>query len=138
MSPDTCVHYTGCLGRGPECAAGVNYRELAGAKAAPVGWIKRLPCIPRISEGVTPAACDKFRVSTTEEIVADKAEWDAIWQRHLIVTPVVSEWRRKPPTGKQEVIECPACKGRLHLSQSAYNGHVHGHCETQGCVSWME
>jgi hypothetical protein len=28
--------------------------------------------------------------------------------------------------------------GWLHLSQSAYNGHVHGKCETDDCVSWME
>lgn len=37
-----------------------------------------------------------------------------------------------------EVVECPACNGRLHLSIAAYNGHVHGKCETPGCVSWME
>lgn len=37
-----------------------------------------------------------------------------------------------------EVVECPACKGRLHLSIAAYNGHVHGKCETDGCVAWME
>jgi len=55
--------------------------------------------------------------------------------------PVVSKWRtwnEKNRVAKQEVIECPQCKGRLHLSQAAYNGHVHGHCETKGCVSWME
>lgn len=37
-----------------------------------------------------------------------------------------------------EVVECPACKGKLHLSISGYNGHVHGQCETENCVSWME
>lgn len=31
-----------------------------------------------------------------------------------------------------------ACGGKLHLSQSSYNGHVHGKCETPDCVSWME
>lgn len=29
-------------------------------------------------------------------------------------------------------------EGRLHLSQSSYNGHVHGRCETDDCVRWME
>ena len=47
-------------------------------------------------------------------------------------------WSKANRVAKREVIECPVCKGRLHLSQAAYNGHVHGTCETEGCVSWME
>lgn len=61
--------------------------------------------------------------------------------RMAIVMPVVAKWRTWTETnrvGNREVIECPKCKGRLHLSQSSYNGHVHGNCETEGCVSWME
>lgn len=34
---------------------------------------------------------------------------------------------------------CPVCKtGKLQYSRSSYNGHVHGKCETPGCVAWME
>lgn len=36
------------------------------------------------------------------------------------------------------VDECPVCKGKLYMSHAAYNGHVHGQCETKGCLSWME
>jgi hypothetical protein len=59
-------------------------------------------------------------------------------RRMEVVMPVVDKWRKKLPIGKQEIIECPECKGRLHLSQAGGNGHVHARCETDGCVAWME
>lgn len=51
----------------------------------------------------------------------------------------IAPWRKKHK-GKShaEVVECPACKGRLHLRIAAANGHVWGKCETDGCVSWIE
>lgn len=34
---------------------------------------------------------------------------------------------------------CPVCKtGTLAYSIAAFNGHVHAHCSTDKCVSWME
>lgn len=53
---------------------------------------------------------------------------------------VASTWRVKPKPleNRREVVKCPICDGKLHLSQSSYNGHVHGKCETEGCLSWME
>ncbi len=53
---------------------------------------------------------------------------------------ITENWRvkPKPAADRRGVVECPCCKSRLHLSQSSYNGHVHGKCETEGCVSWME
>lgn len=53
---------------------------------------------------------------------------------------LAGEWRvkPKPQQDRRGVVTCPACKGRLHLTQSAYNGHVYGQCETKGCISWME
>ena len=36
-------------------------------------------------------------------------------------------------------IDCPVCKlGKLKYSRAAYNGHVHGRCSHNNCVSWME
>lgn len=36
-------------------------------------------------------------------------------------------------------IACPCCDGgKLRYSVASYNGHMHGRCSTQGCVSWME
>lgn len=61
-------------------------------------------------------------------------------EKFLVALKVAGEWKvkPKPKEDRREVVECPICKGRLHLSQSAYNGHCHGRCETDGCVSWME
>jgi len=28
--------------------------------------------------------------------------------------------------------------GALHYSVASYNGHMHGRCETEGCVAWMQ
>lgn len=36
------------------------------------------------------------------------------------------------------VIDCPNCGNKLHFSVARSNGHVHAHCETRLCVSWME
>jgi len=50
-----------------------------------------------------------------------------------------NKWDRKNPKGATGKVPCEACgKGEIHLSMSAYNGHVHGQCTTEGCVSWME
>ncbi|KAF0199011.1 MAG: hypothetical protein FD170_3939 [Bacteroidetes bacterium] len=43
--------------------------------------------------------------------------------------------------GKAEnrgVIECPQCGGQLRYARAKSNGHVHGHCKTEGCLSWMQ
>lgn len=34
-------------------------------------------------------------------------------------------------------IKCPKCGGRLDYSISGYNNHIHGKCETDGCLGWM-
>lgn len=54
------------------------------------------------------------------------------------LNPLLAEWRDRPPIGKAEIVECPICQGRLYLSQASSNGHVHGKCETRGCVHFME
>jgi len=35
-------------------------------------------------------------------------------------------------------IECPKCKGELYFIRSTYNGHIHGKCNTDNCLSWMQ
>lgn len=58
----------------------------------------------------------------------------------LLGIGAASKWRviPKPEKDRSEVIECPKCQGRLHMFQSSYNGHVHGKCETEDCLQWME
>jgi hypothetical protein len=135
MRPGTCIHFTGIME--PCCKAGVNYDQLAGGPE--FGRWLRLPCVSgKDNKGVTPKACSKRLEPTPEQIAQSEAEWKAAQDRFRKVMPVVAEWRNKGAKGKYEVIECPACGGKLHLQQSHYNGHVHGKCETDGCVSWME
>lgn len=146
-----CQHYdaggiTMIGGKEPNgrCKAGVVYEDqfTNPDKSQPphFGIFKRICCMSgneRTHEEQI-AACPKWLRRTREQGEALADDIEASMNRMRIVGPVVSEWRKRPPKGKQEVIECPACKGRLHLSQSSYNGHVHGQCETEGCVSWME
>ena len=83
--------------------------------------------------------CEHLRRPTPEEIAANEEWFQGRMNTLRTVMLGISEWRKKWK-GKShgEVVECPSCKGRLHLSIAAYNGHVHGQCETENCVSWME
>lgn len=62
------------------------------------------------------------------------------FDNYMLAIKKAYEWKvtPKPAADRNEVIECPLCKGNLHMYQSAYNGHVHGQCETKGCLCWME
>lgn len=161
MTPGTCIHFNGWRDSQSRCEAGFRYREIVGPEA--FGAFLRLPCIQynvrpahgrgtyvkagerviRVEvdrKGLQPAECACYIEPTDEQIQQDRAETDAALARHMIALKVASSWRVKPKPAqdRHDVIECPICKGRLHLSQAAYNGHVHGQCETSGCVSWME
>lgn len=137
MKPGQCKHFTGAFNHDC-CAAGVNYRTLSGGDD--FGWLRRLPCTGARGGSVAHqvVTCANHLSVTDEEIAQHKADTDAYMARIKLVLPVVKEWRAKQPQGKYEVIECPACNGRLHLSQAACNGHVHGKCETENCIHWME
>jgi len=126
MRTGKCVHFTGA--QNEICKAGVRYDSL------PPG---RLQCC--FDDAVR--TCEKYREPTAEEIAASEAEMEAALAKHRVVMTAIRPWRtwsKQNRVAKQEVIECPACQGRLHLSQAAYNGHVWGKCETAGCVEWME
>jgi hypothetical protein len=123
----------------------VNYKphgvpiggEYCGLKCGATTGHKK-PCIGGHKLEAPLSLCDKWERRSLESAIERHERIEESFRRMEKVGPAVAAWRAKPPKGKQEVIECPACGGRLHLSQSAYNGHVHGKCETEGCVSWME
>jgi len=127
--PGRCQHFTGI--QNTTCNAGVVYEQ--------VRVNGPIPCITL--NGTRNDCCPKYREPTPEEIAADEAEFEAVTARYRLVMEAIRGWRtwtKKNRVAKQEVVECPACKGRLHLSQAAYNGHVWGKCETAGCVDWMQ
>lgn len=139
-----CQHYNPLGDRGglrKTCDAGVEYGrtgEFFPIKESRATEDKARPCINGHLVPDALARCPKWIRKTREQGIARHQEIEEALERMRVVGPIVAQWREKLPIGKEEVIECPACKGRLHLSQAACNGHVHGHCETPGCVSWME
>lgn len=138
-APNWCIHYRYNRDLKPNqpdtCEAGVDY------EAWRVTPFAKRPCFLDDKGNSKPDAvkCPNLRRPTPEEIAAHK-QWVENRMNLLgIVMAGIDPWRRQHK-GKSvsEVVECPACKGKLHLSISAYNSHVHGECETEGCVSWME
>lgn len=133
-----CQHYTRGKGADMICSAGMDIEAI---KRVPTGKkkIKWGPCIEGHLLDDPTSHCPKW-IRRTREMGEKRA--DAIERSIRMMTelaPFLSEWRKKLPIGKQEIVDCPVCKtGKLHLSQSSYNGHVHGTCETKDCVSWME
>lgn len=136
-----CQHYKPQPGsvKKDYCALGCGASDRMKA-ARESGEPNMTPCIGGHKAKDVLALCPHW-IRRTREMGEKRADaMQEMMDRMAIVMPVVSNWRvkPKPKQDRHEIIECPKCKGRLHLSQSSYNGHVHGHCETKGCVSWME
>ena len=132
-----CIHYRSPHGGETftDCEADVPFSKWDGTKFA------TRPCFlddkGQSKPDVVP--CEHLRLPTEKEI-ADHEIWvNGRIGRMATVMLAIRPWRdahRKQ--NYREVIECPVCKGRLHLSIAACNGHVHGRCETNDCVSWIE
>ena len=134
-----CIHYRyNREAKSPEtdtCEAGVRYDQFKQSKFAV------RPCFLDDKGQSKPDAlpCEHLRRPTTKEIALHEKWLKTHFRKMAIVMLGIAEWR-KSHKGKSasEVVECPICKGRLHLSIATYNDHVHGRCETPDCVSWME
>lgn len=129
MRAGTCVHFNGV--QHDKCAADVAYASVRGEGP--------IPCLTL--NGKRRDCCAKYQEPTPEQVAESEREIEEALDRMRLVMVAVRPWRtwsKQNRVAKEGVIECPACKGRLHLSQAAYNGHVWGKCETKGCASWME
>ncbi len=131
-----CIHYRSSHGGQTftDCEAGVPFEKWDGTKFAV------RPCFLDKGHSKPDAMpCEHLRIPTTEEIAAHETWIEGRINVLGTVMKSIRPWRNAHKgQSAREVVECPACKGRLHLSISSYNGHVHGGCETDGCVSWME
>lgn len=163
MNLGTCIHYTGLsFGAGTcLCDAGVDLRKTFGDDRP--GIALRMPCTqfrvvpahgrgtvcrpgeetiqkPVDRRGEVEIPCALRQEPTAEQVEQDRIEFEQAFQKTLLGLKLASAWRTrpKPEKNRREVVECPACRGKLHLTQSSYNGHCHGKCETEGCVSWLE
>lgn len=130
----TCKHFNGI--QHDACRAGLNIRELTGGED--FGWAIRIPCI---KEKTSDVVCDQYAEPSPEEIAEEEEE--AIYKKLIeeirLTSPIIAEvkkyHRNENWSGTRE---CPVCKGTLRVSISACNTHVHGACETKGCLWWME
>lgn len=148
MSTGSCIHFNGS--QHDLCERGIAYAQFRPG----------IPCIKFVEKSANGGTylkpgekaaerrpwkydgkpCPFYQAPTDEQVQADREESERVMARFKVALKVASEWRvkPKPAQSRHEVVECPVCKGRLHLSQSSYNGHVHGKCETDKCVHWME
>ena len=96
-----------------------------------------LPCLD--SKGV---GCDKAEYPTDKELAEAVAEADRAFENVLIarkaIVDAIGPWKRE--VSESGRIHCPICKKKAGLaySRSGYNGHIHGKCDTDGCLNWME
>ncbi len=151
MQKHTCKHYTGSY-HNTHCAVGVCYRDVTNDPDG-LGSAYRIACMK--PEGLSPhglkvlsehgpqGVCDKYDEPTNAEVAEFDREVEALMEQHIkemtdlnpILLKIKKEHKGK---GHQCVIECPRCKGKLHLSHAASNGHIWGKCETEDCMAWME
>lgn len=138
-----CVHFNGL--QNATCRVGCVYDEMdAGRKIA---YRSALPCFQpddgerqKLTEkGIEQATCEHRRFPTEEEIAAREKEIADHMTKMALALEIIDAIR-KEQKGKnwRGVLECPNCKGKLHVSHAACNGHVHAKCETEDCVAWME
>jgi hypothetical protein len=135
--PGWCVEFRS-MARHKTCEAGIDYTALNGGSE--YRRMHQLPCFIRAGE--KPGSrihCEHFKAPNAEDI-AQHGRW--IEDRQKLVMSVkmaISPWRAKHlGSSMSEIVDCPVCGGRLHLSIKAHNDLVQGACATSGCVSWTE
>ncbi len=135
----TCRHFNGV--QHDCCAAGVNYRGLAGEPRD--GCMTRIPCLPGFEPKHGPmASCSQLDRYTQAEAEKHFADGEASMERHLKAFRVVhddakSKGLNRGKGGHSEVT-CPTCSGTIRYAVASVNGHIHAQCVTSGCVQWME
>ena len=163
MNKFTCKHHTGSY-HNKTCAAGVVYADVTPNPTAP-GSMFREPCVDHILRSQFSGAplsdgqfeqcrmqgtCEKRETPTPEEIKAWEEEQDRLTDRFDLVIPLIGKIKAEHNQSWAGVVECPVCKGQLHLRLNVFGGcaggrcgtpmkkHLHGSCQTEGCVRWAE
>ena len=147
MEIGTCKFFNGAH-HNKECAAGVNYDSVTTNPDEPLGRALQMPCHSRPFPNSTPSQlehfnnrgkCAKYTDPTELEIAEADAEFELAFSRVIAAGPLIRKIKKDHKGNDWQGVEvCPNCKGRLHMSHSAYNGHVWGKCETPDCLNWME
>lgn len=135
-----CQHYQPKPGSVMQdyCALGCGASERmdAGRKA---GEPNMTPCIGGHEAKDVLALCPKWIRRTREHAEARADAMEKHMKEFMRAQTLISKVKREHKGRDWRGIEvCPACGGKLHMSHARYNGHVHGKCETEDCLNWME
>ena len=120
-----CKHFAP---REETCAVGLSPIDIAtGGKL--FGWLKKAP---RYERNKDAPICDKRELPTWDEVKKESEDSEKSLLDVLVVIALI------PEKGNRGTVECPKCKGVVHWTRSAYNGHRHAKCETDNCLAFME
>ena len=145
MQKGLCKHYNGSF-HNKNCCAGVCYDDVT-PDPKKSGCALRQPCrqIPlfttpeQLAEFEKRGSCDKYEEPTQAELDGYEASIQSTMRNFTASLPLIGRMKQEHKGQDwQGVVECPVCKGRLHMTHAAFNGHVHGKCETENCLAWME
>jgi hypothetical protein len=131
-----CIHFRS-MAQNNTCEAGIDYTALNGGTE--YRRMHKLPCfIKGDDKPKQRVQCEHFTAPTSDEVTLHEL-WEEDGRKLLIATMMgIAPWREMHKgRSHAEIIACPACQGRLHLSATP-KGQVTGRCETSGCVSWKE
>ena len=65
-----------------------------------------------------------------------KEEWESDLELTLKVMKEMDKIFPGKKNGGFHSTKCPKCGGILIMHKSDYNGHIHGNCKTDKCLSW--
>lgn len=153
MDKHTCKHFCGSgaarmRGHEGKCLAGVCIASVTPEPEEP-GSAFREPCrlpegwssprMRQLAQEATRGTCEQFQLPTDEEIADYEARMQECFRKSMMADDLREEMRKKyRRTGYRGIVECPVCKGKLHMSVSSTNGHTMGKCETEECLNWIE
>jgi hypothetical protein len=157
MNKYTCKHHNGSF-HNKTCDAGVNYADVTPQPTAP-GRIFREPCVDWVERSKFSGAqlnqsqheqcmmrgtCVRRELPTAEEIKAYEKKSDDFSNRIRKLTPLINQVKKDHRESWTGIVECPICKGELRLRLHVFGccgnqkKHLHGSCQTDGCVRWAE
>jgi hypothetical protein len=130
-----CRHFNGT--RHGKCQAGIVYADQFPDAAM------TLKCLPRLNPAGREAGdCPRFEIVSREEAEKAADEQLEYGEVFAVARKLAHEDGKCMGFGKGRggggKVVCPKCGKRLIYAVAAYNGHMHGQCETPGCISWME
>lgn len=119
MRKDVCIYFHGT--NKEKCEQGITYKDVMKER------LLDIPCFSK-----TGLVCDKYTEPTDEQLKEQKDGQEKSFKGMCEAIKLIKE------TNKQHgIIPCPICSKNLAFTVSGYNGHIHGGCETKGCLAWM-